>query len=71
MSVYNETQLPVYMMDLSFVLVEGEEEEEERTTDQVIACMANLIRAGSFLLEFLPFRTKFLALQASSFYSQF
>ena len=49
-------------MEVSFVLLEG---EEERTTDQVIASMANLIRTDSFELEFLPFRSKFVNLQAS------
>ncbi len=49
------------MMDVSFVLVEG---EEERPTDQVIATMANLIRADAFQLEFGSFRAKFLTLQA-------
>jgi hypothetical protein len=54
------------MMDVSFVLVEG---EEERPTDQVIATMANLIRADSFQLEFGSFRAKFLTLQAGQFIS--
>jgi hypothetical protein len=63
MSVYNETQHAVYMMEISFVLLEG---EGERPTDQVIASMANLIRADSFQLEFFPFRAKFLALQAAA-----
>jgi hypothetical protein len=60
-TIYNETRHPVYMMDVSFVLVEG---EEERPTDQVIATMANLIRADAFQLEFASFRAKFLTLQA-------
>ena len=60
-TIYNETRHPVYMMDVSFVLVEG---EEERPTDQVIATMANLIRADAFQLEFGSFRAKFLTLQA-------
>jgi hypothetical protein len=65
-TIYNETRHPVYMMDVSFVLVEG---EEERPTDQVIATMANLIRADAFQLEFGSFRAKFLTLQAGQLIS--
>jgi hypothetical protein len=69
MSIYNATRHPVYLMEVSFVLLEGEEKgegEEERTTDQVIASMANLIRTDSFLLDFLPFQAKFVNLQGCS-----